>query len=1057
MEVTLRSIGLFLALLAMILTSNGFADVENKQSTSSIQWQDYSSALFTQAKNSNHLILLYSKSKSCHWCQEMDKTTWQAPAIIQLIQANFIPVLADINSQPTIVAQYQITSLPTMLILDSDNHVIKTFSGYTTPDVMEKDLQDIIKNNTHVTNNNPSAITLLPSELRDSLKKKQFLIFDQQKQEGLDIDSVEYALAFSAENKKLTHAWIAATLNSQLALTDPIWGGIYRGTIDKKMNFEKVTATEVNALRIYSQVYAYWQNPAYLSAAEKLVNYINTFLMSPEGVFYTGQYAYPSVATHNINYYQLDDQHRRQAGIPPVDENIFSAENGLAITGLTYFYMIKGDTAVLAEAIKAAHWIVDNLSITGGGFRHTKMENNKIYLNDTLMMGNAFLTLYKATANPEYLNRAISAAQFINKYFKNADDDVGFITSFELNNESDDEQLELKASENADIVRFTSLLFSYTGDKLFQQMQLSAFHYLMTPEIIANNPPALLLMAEYRVANFPIHIAIIGPKNDPNAKNLYAASLAHATLYSRIDWWDRKEGPLLNSDATYPVLDKSAAYVCHDFQCSFPIYKSQELIKIIQNIMAPAQTATTKTAATITTTPQAIPDAKKTSLTLNDLINNPTSAEKLLTGKNWFFIIFGFMIFGLLLSFTPCILPLVPIMASIIVGQTIGVKKQKTFLLCLTYVLSMSVTYSLLGLSVGMFGIYLQIYMQKTWIIILFSLVFLMLALSMLGAYEIKLPRFVRQKMSGWGNLPKGGTYFSVMGMGVLGTLIVSPCVTAPLVGVLSFITKTSDYLLGAVGLFFMSLGMGLPLLIISLFSKNILPKAARWNNQIKNFFGLCLLGISIWVVSRVVSDMLSMLLWSALIIFATIHMGIAKRKTKKLFDKFWKMLTIMLFVYGIALFCNVLFIHSNLYHELEINQTSLLHDQSVQLFKNIKNNEDLQLAFNDAKESHLPLLLDFSAKWCSACVSMDRDVLHDPNILPMLKKFLLLRVDLTDVNTENMILARQFNIIGPPMILFFGEDGKLINLRATGDLNVDQFKQVLQQALDIANSTHKK
>jgi len=479
MEVTLRSIGLFLALLTMILTSNGFADAENKPSFPTIQSQD------------------------------------------------------DPNTAPT--------------------------------------------------NNSQSAVTQLPSELHDSLKEKQFSIFAQQKPEDLNIDSIEYALVFSTANEKLLHTWITSTLNSQLPLTDPIWGGIYRGIVNKKMDFEKATATEANALLVYSEVYAYSQNLTYLLAAEKLMNYIDNFLISPEGAFYAGQYAYPSVATHNTNYYQLDDQHRREAGIPPIDEDIFAAENGLAITGLTHFYMVKGDVAVLEKATKAAHWVIDNLSITGGGFRHTKTENNTLYLNDTLAMGNAFLTLYQATANPEYLNRAINAAQFINTYFQNADDDVGFITSFEPSNDSDDEQLDLKASENADIVRFTSLLFSYTGDKLFRQMQLNAFHYLMTPEIITNNSPALLLMAEYRVENLPIHITTIGSKNDSNAKNLHKTSLAHAALYSRIDWWDRKEGSLLNSDATYPVLDKSAAYVCQNSQCSLPIYKSQDLIKALQN------------------------------------------------------------------------------------------------------------------------------------------------------------------------------------------------------------------------------------------------------------------------------------------------------------------------------------------------------------------------------------------------------------------------------------------------------------------------------------------
>jgi len=706
MEVALRIIGIFLVLLAVMIFSISVASsAESKLLSQGIQWQDYSNAVFDQAKKKKHFILLYGKSKTCHWCQEMDKTTWSVPSLIQEIQNDFIPVLVDVDARVNIAVQYRMNSLPSVIILDSDNKIIKIFTGYFPADFMEQHLKEIAGSNIQTPNNTQSKLA--------------------------------------------------------------------------------------------------------------------------------------------------EVQHKNE-----------------------------------------------------------------------------------------------------------------------------------------------------------------------------------------------LHIVIVGSKSDPAAKELYTTALAESPL-SRIEWFDRKEGPLSHSDVVYPVLEKSAAYVCHGFQCSFPIYTSRNLSGIIHDIAAPAQAAVIS---------QTLPDVKQAPIQLSYVVSNPTNAEKLLTGKNWIFIIFGFIGFGLLLSFTPCILPLVPIMASIIVGQTIGVKKEKTFLLCLTYVLSMSFTYAFLGLLAGVFGVYLQVYMQTTWIIVLFSVIFLLLALSMLEAYELKLPNFVQQKMNKWSNLQKGGTYFGVMGMGVLATLIISPCVTAPLAGVLSFITKTSDYMLGAVGLFCMGFGMGLPLLIISLFSKNILPRAARWNDQIKSFFGIILLGVSIWIVSRVISNVLSTMLWSALIILTTIYMGITKRKTKKLFDKFWKTLTIMLFAYGVALFCNALFINSDLYRTLGTTQKTFSDNGGMSLaaiFKNIKNKTDLEQALNEDKKIHLPVLLDFSAKWCASCVEMERNVLNDPEVMSMLKRFLLLRVDLTNVDNESMELAHQFNVVAPPMVLFFDEYGQLANLRATGDLNANQFRQVLQQALD--------
>jgi thiol:disulfide interchange protein len=1054
--------GLGLLIVFFILLTSGLSSAENTPIPQSIQWQSYSNTPFEQAKKSNQYILLYGKSKSCHWCQEMDKTTWKNPDIIQTIKTSFIPLLIDVDSQLNLAAKYQITSLPTTMILDYNNRIIKIFAGYFTPEFMEESLNKIIHDKP-VSSNQPEiikenqplvSIALLPTNQYNALQTEQLSIFNKiennsssmsqnhSNQEIVDIDSIEYALILSADDGKSAQRWLMASLNAQNIMLDPVWGSMYDVT-NGKINYAISTAFLADRLEIYSLAYTYFQDPKYRSIAEKLINYINIFLTSPDGAFYAGQEQYAKEESLNYNYYQLDDQHRRLRGIPSVNPHIFANENGLVITALADFYMATNDSSSLDKAVKATHWVVANFSIPGGGYRHEKSENNVIYLDDTLAMGSAFLALYKATQNMDYLNRAIQCARFINMYFKNTNGDFGYISSLYLIN-NPNEKIELNAKQNADIVRFTSLLFSYTGDKSFQGMQQNAFKYLLNSSVIAKSSPATILMAEYRIQNLPIHITIVGSKSDLAAKNLYVTALAHLPIYARIDWWDRAEGPLLKADATYPSTDKSAAYVCHGFQCSFPMYNSQDLLKMLQatsigeKVIAPLECEIDL-------------DASNPFLSLD--ISNPDNAEKLLASHNWFFVILSFICIGLLISFTPCVLPLVPIVASIIVGTTIGVKKQKTVFLCLTYVLAMSLTYAVVGLLAAVFGYYIQIYMQSKIVLIAFSLIFLFLSLTMLGNYEMNLPNSWQQKISHWNSLQEGGNFFGVMIMGILSSLIVSPCVSAPLVGILSFIAKTSDYILGAVSLFFMSFGMGIPLLIISLFSKNILPKASKWNSQIQNFFGLVLLGISIWIFSRLIPDKFSMILWSAFIVLTSLYIGLTKRSIKSIFNKLLKTFTILLCIYGISLFMYALFMNTELYQTLNKNLKLSVQDQSaygIPIFKTIKNIGDLEQAIHDVQGNHMPILLDFTAKWCSACVSMDHAVLNNPEVMPLLKEFKLLRVDLTNIDCDNMDLVRKFNVIGPPIIVFFDSQGKIMNLRATGSIDVTQFKIILQKVLDI-------
>jgi thiol:disulfide interchange protein DsbD len=1029
-------------ILMLALGSSTFAGSINTTAATEINWQTYSDLPFDQAKKNNHLILLYAKSKSCHWCQKMDETAWHDPNLISYVTENFIPVLVDVDKDLELAMKYHVNSLPTIIILDEKNNIKKIFSGYFPPEYISANLKQIISPTAFgpeadikaVTN--PSSTELLLAKLPlDSLKKKQLEIFneysngdnDLEKFANMDINTIDYALISASGNEKLAQQWLTSIFTYTLKLTDATSGGIYNVGRDGKIDYSKSTLIQANTIRLYAHYYRYWQNAQYIFRATGLINYINNTLTSSDGVFYAG-----------VDWDAVKS-------MPITNKHIYPYVNGSVIYALSMYYMVTDNVTILNKAIKAAEFMRANYSIPGGGFRHEKNDNDKILLKDTLSMGRAYLSLYVSTQNIVYLEQAVAAATFIDNYFKNPVDKYGYISLLNLTSSSV-KDLAISAQENAEIIKFTTLLYSYTGNKTVQNMQENALHYLSNTDVLNKLSPAVVLMTAYRVKNSPVHIVIATTKPDTTAKILFLAALAHAPIYSRIDLWSKNSGPLMNSDTDYQVMDKPVVYVCHGFQCSFPIYDIPDLITKLRELETPDYVEL-----------QNISD-RKLENQFQFALDDVNAAENLLKKGNWLFTIMGFLGFGLLISFTPCILPLVPIMASIIVGNTIGVSKRKTFSLCLTYVVSMAFMYSFLGLIAGKFGLYLQIYLQGKISLILFSLIFLLLALLMLNDYELTIPNVIQNKIDKWSRLQTGGTFFGVMIMGVLSTLIISPCVTAPLLGALSFITKTGDYVLGAVGLFCMGIGMGIPLMIITLFSKNILPKAAHWNNQIKHFFGLVLLATSIWLISRVISETYIEICWSAFLILTTMYLGVFTMSVNTFFAKLWKTLSIMLFLFGLGLFADALFTSTDLYKALQLISTVRYakDDELKPIFKIIKNKDDLQLAFDEAKQNHVPILLDFTASWCTACVKLDKDILSNRALSNIMSRYMLLKIDLSDINSESMAVASLFHVFGPPIILLINTKGQVFNLNLSNDMTVDQFKNDLQQQLEQSPSPGK-
>lgn len=420
-----------------------------------------------------------------------------------------------------------------------------------------------------------------------------------------------------------------------------------------------------------------------------------------------------------------------------------------------------------------------------------------------------------------------------------------------------------------------------------------------------------------------------------------------------------------------------------------------------------------------------------------------TNVENLFINHHWSFVVLSFWVFGLLLSFTPCVLPMIPVLSGIIVGHGDTLSTRKAFLLSLSYVLSMSVTYAVVGAVVAKLGSNLQVLMQTTWAIGLFSLIFILLALSMFGFFELRLPVSWQAKLAKANRSHGSGHYISAAIMGCLSTLILSPCVTAPLIGALGYIAHSGNMSLGSSALFFLGLGMGTPLLLIGTSAGKWLPKTGKWMNAVKVFFGLLLLAVALFLLERILPQVLIMILWASLLVFSGIYCG-ALTPSKTTQGKFSQGLGIMLLLYGLLILIGAGMGNTNPLQPL----ARLEKMQSLQSnhLKTIKSVDELQRAIANAKGK--PIMLDFYADWCRSCQVIEGTLFKDPNIVKALKDFVVLKVDITANKEQERALLSQFKVVAPPTFLFLNKEGnEQSNLRLVGEPSKNQFLEQLTEA----------
>ena len=562
-----------------------------------LAWQPWSDAVFTQAKREKRFVLLDLEAVWCHWCHVMDENTYSDPAVIQMLREHYIVVKADQDARPDLSNRYEDYGWPATVVFNGDGQEIVKRQGYLAPDEMLSMLQAIIADPTPGPSVRPDAKLELPTNallsdaLRQRLNKDYRAGYDDKygswgtDQKFLDWDSVEYSMVLARLNKDGNAEHMARqTLTEQLHLLDPAWGGVYQYSTDGDWNhphFEKIMQMQAENLRAYSLGYTQFGDPAYLHAAKEIQRYLKTFLTSPQGAFYTSQDADLIEGHHSGEYFALDDAARRKQGVPRIDKHMYARENGWAINGLAAFYAATGDAAALGDAIKAAQWVLANRALPGGGFRHGEKDVAGPYLGDSIAMARAFVSLYGATGDRAWLMHAQSAMKFIGENFRDAKG-AGFLTSKEPTDHAYTPHPQ--RDENVMVARTAVLLFHYTGDGQYEEVAKQAMRLLAAEPIVYRLPASSALLADLELGRAPLHVTIVGRKDDAAAQSLFQAALRYPASYKRLEWWDTREGKLPNPDVQYPELNRAAAFVCTNKVCSAPIFNPAELSARVDKI-----------------------------------------------------------------------------------------------------------------------------------------------------------------------------------------------------------------------------------------------------------------------------------------------------------------------------------------------------------------------------------------------------------------------------------------------------------------------------------------
>jgi thiol:disulfide interchange protein DsbD len=522
------------------------------------------------------------------------------------------------------------------------------------------------------------------------------------------------------------------------------------------------------------------------------------------------------------------------------------------------------------------------------------------------------------------------------------------------------------------------------------------------------------------------------------APKLPAGKIKEDELFGKVETYRKEVKILLPVEATGPVTLKVVSQGCWDGGICYPPINQEARIELL-----PSGTPVAKSSAPIAVSPAPTfaPAAAG---------DETSRIAGLFKGGNLAVVLLSFFGFGLLLSLTPCVFPMIPILSGIIVNHGHAVSHLRSFVLSLAYVLGMAVTYAAIGVAAGLSGTLLSAALQNVWVLGGFALVFVVLSLSMFGFYELQMPSVLQSRVSDTANR-QGGSLPAIALMGALSALIVGPCVAAPLAGALLYIAQTGNATLGGAALFVMALGMGVPLLLVGAFSRSLLPKSGPWMEGVKKFFGVIMLATALWLVSPVIPLWLQMLGWALLMVIPSIYLHALDPLPPHArgWQRLGKGLGVMLLLGGAAMLIGVLGGARDPLQPLGFLGGGTAAVSPAPTFERVATTERLDVRLAEAKAAGKPVMLDFYADWCVSCKEMERFTFADPQVAARMKQMVLLKADVTANTAADATLLKRFGLFGPPGIIFFDAGGReLVDLRVVGFQPAEVFLPTLERVL---------
>ncbi len=563
-----------------------------------IQWLAWSEQAFELAKRESKLVLLDLEAVWCHWCHVMEEKTYSDPAVIDEIHEHYVPVRADKDAYPELSNRFEDYGWPATIIFDANGTVILKRRGYIEAQFMFWLLKGVWEDpatagaDTREIEVQPADHPGLTDAQRADIIDRYEWLYDEihggwgNVHKFIHAHSLEYALRFARNGSRKHETMVRETLDAAVNLLDPEWGGVYQYSdqLDwKSPHYEKIMSIQTESIRSYALAYQLLLDQKYLHVATTISRFLTELLMSPDGTFYTSQDADLNSAVNGRAFYTLNRTERRKLGMPRIDKNIYTRDNGWAISAFAAMYAATGDDRYLFTAERAATWIITHHSISNGGFRHHQIGDTP-YLGDTVAMGKAFIDLYSVTGDRQWLARAVSAADFIGKTFM--DKGGGGFTTRPSGRRYDLLAGTIKhLDSNIEVTRFVNLTHHYTGRQYYRDVANHGMRYISSPAITDQRRfLSGVLVADLELRQQPIHITVVGHKDDIHARTLFKSAIRYPAGYKRVEWWDKREGPLPNPDVRYPELDRAAAFACANRACSLPVFDPLRIASAVDRL-----------------------------------------------------------------------------------------------------------------------------------------------------------------------------------------------------------------------------------------------------------------------------------------------------------------------------------------------------------------------------------------------------------------------------------------------------------------------------------------